>query len=104
MVWSTDAMVHWASPLVSVVPLQVCEVVPDPMVNVTTLVGRGVSGVGGPVVSVPVRVVGSPLTAVAGPVYVTELVSGLTVKVEELLTDPIGVDCVESPGNEALRV
>ena len=55
-------------PLASVVPLQVCSVVPDPMVNVTTLVGSGVPVVGVSVVSVPERVVGWPFTAVVSPV------------------------------------
>ena len=45
-------------PLVSVVPLQDCAVVPEPMVKVTTLVGSGVPVVGVSVVRVPERVVG----------------------------------------------
>ena len=61
-------MVQLTFPLASVVPLQDCAVVPDPMVKVTTLVGSGVPGVGVSVVSVPDRVVGWPLTAVVGPV------------------------------------
>ena len=55
-------------PLASVVPLQDCAVVPEPMVKVTTLVGRGVPVVGVSVVRVPDRVVGDPFTAVAAPV------------------------------------
>ena len=66
--WSTVAMVQLTFPLASVVPLQDCAVVPEPMVKVTTLVGSGVPVVGVSVVSVPDRVVGWPLTAVVGPV------------------------------------
>ena len=51
-------MVQLTFPLASVVPLQDCAVVPDPMVKVTTLVGSGVPVVGVSVVSVPDSVVG----------------------------------------------
>ena len=60
-------MVHWASPLASVVPCRTADVEPEPTVKVTTLVGA-VAGVGVSVVSVPVSVVGSPFTPVVGPV------------------------------------
>src|SRR6185437_2236110 len=79
--WSTVATVHCTSPLASVVPLQDWAVVPDPIVKVTTLVGNGVPDVGVSVVRVPESVVGEPLTADVGPVYVTALESGVTVNV-----------------------
>ena len=109
VVWLTAGMVQLASPLASVVPLQDCE----PIVKVTTLVGSGVSLVGVFVVSVPVNVTGCPFTAVVGPVYVTPLVSGVTVKLLELLDEPFGGDVCEfdelelfdeSPAKDAVRV
>ena len=46
-----------------------CAVEPEPIVNVTTLVGSGVPGVGVSVVSVPVSVIGLTVRrAVVGPV------------------------------------
>ena len=56
------------------------------------------------VVRVPERVVGCPLTAVVAPVYVSAVVSGLTVNVLVELFDPMGVDVVVSPGKEAVSV
>src|SRR3984957_12526741 len=97
-------MLQLTSPLVSVVPLQYCAVPPEPMVNVTTLVGSGVPAVGVSVVRVPDRVVEDPLTAVVAPVYVSAVVSGLTVNVLVELFDPMGVEVVVSPGKEAVSV
>ena len=54
--WSTTAMVQLASPLASVVSLQDWAVDPEPTVNVTTLVGKGVPALGVSVVSVPLSV------------------------------------------------
>ena len=102
--WSTVGTVQLTFPFSSVVPLQDCAVVPEPMVKVTTLVGSGVPEVGVSVVSVPESVVGDPLTAVVAPVYVSALVSGLTVKVLVELFEPIGVDVVVSPGKDAVSV
>ena len=61
-VWLTVGMGQLTFPLASVVPVQDCV----PSVRVTTLVGRGVPVVVS--VSVPVSVIGWPLTAVVGPV------------------------------------
>ena len=93
-------MVQLAFPLASVVPLQDCE----PMVKVTTSLGSGVPDVGVLEVSVPDSVIGEPLTAVVGPVYVRELVSGFTVKALDVLSEPIGVVCGLSPENDAVNV
>jgi hypothetical protein len=88
----------------SVISLQVWAVGPEPRVKVTTLVGSGVPGVGVSDVRSPLSVVGWPLTALVGPVETKELVSGLTVKVLDELSDPIGVEAVSSPEKEAVRV
>ena len=97
-------MVQFTVPLASVVPLQDWAVVPDPMVKVTTLVGRGDPDVGVSVVRVPESVVGEPLTADVGPVYVTSLESGVTVNVLVEESEPMGADVVVSPENDAVSV
>src|ERR1700742_1744650 len=102
--WSTVGMVQLPLPLESVVPLQDCAVEPEPKVNVTTLVGSGVPSVGVSVVRVPDKVTGDPLTAVVGPVYTSVLLSAFTVNVLVDVLDPIGVDVVASPANEAVSV
>src|ERR1700691_5014638 len=97
-------MVQLRSPLASVVPLQDCAVEPDPMVKVTTLVGSGVPEVGLLVVSGPDRGTGWPLAAGVQPAEVRLLVSGLTWTLVVELSEPMGVDVVVSPGNDALSV
>jgi hypothetical protein len=74
------------------------------MVKVTTFVGRGVPAVGLSVLSVALSVVGEPFTAVVGPVKVTVLESGFTVKVLEVVSDPSGVELDVSPEKEAVKV
>ena len=66
--WSTDAMVQLAFPLASVVPLQDWAVEPEPMVNVTTLVGQRRARRRGVGRQRAAERDGWPLTAVVGPV------------------------------------
>jgi tetrahydromethanopterin S-methyltransferase subunit D len=98
-------MAQLTVPVTSVVPLQDCAVVPDPMVKVTTLAGSGVSVIGVFVVNVPDNVAGCPFTSEVGPVYVTVLESGVTVNVLVEESEPIGADdVVASPEKDAVSV
>ena len=67
--WSSVGSVQLTFPLSSVVPLQVCGLLPpEPTVKFTTWLLKGVSGVGVFVVSVAPTVGVVPLTADVGPV------------------------------------
>ena len=68
MDWLTDEMVQLTTPAAFVVPVQLCDEPPEPMVNVTVWPDRSVPGVGSLVVSTPVSVTGWPLVSVVGPV------------------------------------
>ena len=54
-------------------------------------------------VSVPVSVMGCPFTPLGGPEKISEVVSGFTVNVLEVLTDPMGVEVVVSPGKRCAQ-
>jgi hypothetical protein len=63
-VWLTEAMLHLADPVASVVPVQLWAVLPAPRVKVTVLFGKALPKA----VSTPDRVAGCPLVAVVAPV------------------------------------
>ena len=78
--------------------VQLCE----PSVKVTVRPETSVPEEGSFVVKVPVSVTGCPLVTVVGPVYVSVVEAGVTVKVlDELFVSSWGME-FESPGNVAL--
>ena len=101
VVWFTLAIVQLAAPLVLVTAVQLCCEPPEPSVKVTVRPETSVPEEGSFVVKVPDSVTGCPLVTVVGPVYVSDVVAGVTVKVlDELFVSNWGIE-VLSPGKVA---
>ena len=101
VLWFTLPMVQLAAPLALVTAVQLWCELPEPSVKVTVRPETSVPEEGSFVVRVPESVTGCPLVTVVGPVYVSVVVAGVTVKVlDELFVTSCGIE-VESPGNVA---
>jgi hypothetical protein len=84
-VWLTLLMVQLTTPVGDAVPVQLCAVLPLPSVNVT---GCPPGPLPAEVVTVPVSVIGMPVTAYGGLVLVTDVVAFVTTKVFDPLLAP----------------
>ena len=101
VLWFTLAMVQLAAPLALDTAVQLCCEPPVPSVKVTVRPETSVPEEGSFVVKVPDSVAGCPLVTVVGPVYVSVVEAGVTVKVlDELFVSNCGIED-ESPGNVA---